>query len=137
MSTAVFFTEGLDTITKLLLGQAPAYTPKGRLFTNNHTPVAADVLATFTACVLTGYADATMTASGWTGSSSGGVATYSFPSITFNFAAYGGGTTIYGFIAYDNAGGKALWGFLLDTAYVVPVGGGSLTVALTFQDHAC
>lgn len=137
MSTAVFLTEGLDIATKNLLGQAIAITPKLRLFTNNVQPTAADTLATYIQCILGGYADAVITPANWVGSSAGGVATYTYPNITFTFNAYAGGVTIYGGVYYDNTSGKGLFSFLLDTAYAVPAGGGTLTVAMTFQDHKC
>lgn len=137
MATATFLTEGLDIATKNLLGQAIAITPKLRLFTNNQQPGAADTLATYTQCVLAGYADAAITPANWMGSSAGGVATYAYPNLAFTFNAYAGGTTIYGGVYYDATSGKALFAFQLDTAYAVPAGGGTLNVAMTFQDHKC
>lgn len=137
MATATFLTEGLDIITKNVLGQGISTIPKLRLFTNNHTPVATDTLATFTQCTLAGYADVGVAPLTWTGSSAGGVATYTYPTITFTFSAYAGGTTIYGAVLYDSTSGKALFAFLLDTPYAVPAGGGTLSVALTWTDHQC
>ena len=137
MSTAVFLTEGLDISTKNLLGQAIAITPKLRMFSNNVNPAASDTLGTYTANGLAGGADVAITPANWVGSSAGGVATYTYPNITFTFAAYAGGTTIYGGVYFDNTSGKALFAFTLDTPYAVPAAGGTLTVAMTFSDHKC
>lgn len=137
MATATFLNEGMDQLTKQALGVTSAPAPKIRLFTNNHTPAVGDALAAFTQCTLPGYADATITPSSWTGSSTGGTSTYTYPNVTFTFTANSGGTTIYGVVVYDATAGKGTYAFLLDTAYAVPAAGGSLTVALTWQDHQC
>ena len=137
MATATFLTEGLSDLTRLILGAAPSYSPFLRLFTNNHTPVAADVLATFIPCALSGYSDSGVNPASWTGSATSGVATYTYPNVTFTFAPYGGGTTIYGGIVYNSSDNKGIYAWLLDTPYAVPAGGGTLTIAITFQDHQC
>lgn len=107
-----------------------------RLYTNNHTPVQTDTHSAFTICTLSGYADATLTGASWTGSLSSHVWTANYPAVTFNFSAYGGGTTIYGALLEDGSNNTYAAG-LLDTPYVVPAAGGSLVINPTWQTEQC
>ena len=137
MATATFLTEGLSELTAVLLGNTLGIAPKLRLFSNNPTITAASTLSSFTANGLTGGADASIIPSSWSVSSSGGVASATYPTVTFTFAAYAGGTTIYGGVVYNSNSSKGYYAWLLDTAFAVPAGGGTLTIALAFSDHQC
>ena len=88
-----------------------------------------------TALQATGYARQTVAGTAWTLSSpSGGVVTATGPAVTFTFTA-STSPTIVGAMVLDPTGTILLWDGILDTAFAVPVGGGSLTLnpVLTFK----
>src|ERR1051326_837872 len=105
-----------------------------KLYTNNHTPVVTDTSAAYTECSATGYAAVTLTGASWTGSTSGGVADYTYPTVVFTFTA-GLGQTIYGAYLVDQAGNVSAG--LLDTPFAVPPGGGSLDINLEEKQQQC
>lgn len=98
------------------------------LYVNNHPPVVTDTTLNYTKCTLAGYGAITLTGANWLGATVGGISDWTYPAITFNFAA--GGQTIYGVVIFDPTHTFPLMAGLLDTPFVVPVGGGSLTVNL-------
>ena len=107
-----------------------------RLYVNNHTPVQTDTHSAFTICTLSGYADATLTGSSWTGSLVSHQWQANYPTVTFTFSAYGGGTTIYGVLLEDGSNNTYLAG-LLDTPFAVPSAGGSLNVTPAYDTQQC
>jgi len=129
----LFVTEGLDDAVKVVLGKNSLPTLKLHLFTNNHTVVNGDTLATFTECTLSGYAAVTLTAANWTGSTTGGVATYTYPTVSWTFAAYAGGVTIYGYYLEDTVNGKLYAAETFASSYAVPAAGGGLNLALAIE----
>lgn len=120
---------GVDEIIRNWLNKLAPGNFTVHLYTNNHTPAVTDTVANYTETTLSGYAAATLAPASWTGSSSAGTATYNYIALTFNFTAYGGGTTIYGvYITFSD--GTLCCAGLLDTAFAVPQAGGSLTLNL-------
>lgn len=105
-----------------------------KLYVNNHTPVVTDTAAAYTECTATGYAAVTLTGASWTGSTTGGVADYTYPAVTFTFTA-GLGQTIFGAYLVDQAGNVEAG--LLDTAFAIPAGGGTVTINLEEKQQAC
>jgi hypothetical protein len=111
------------------------------LYTTNYTPVASDILSTYVAieCVLSGYGRATMAPSAFTGGVVSHQSQYVAPALTWNFSAYGGGTTIYGLFAmyHDVSPADYLIGAsLLATPYPVPSGGGSFAITPTWLEYS-
>lgn len=97
------------------------------LYTNNHTPVVGDTLAAYTLCTLSGYAPLTLTPGSWVVGASGGIGTALYPASTFDFDAYAGGTTIYGYVIV--ADGELAAAELYGVPFPVDAGGDALTVA--------
>lgn len=132
--SATWLNTGLDLFAKVSLGKTAFATLTTRLFTNNVTPAVTDTAGTYTECVLTGYAAVDHVPASWTGSASGGVATYTHTTLTFTFSAYAGGTTIYGYYL-SVPGPIGVLAELLSVPYAVPAGGGSLTIDVTYLDR--
>jgi hypothetical protein len=100
--------EGINSfLEQFLLNKAAPANLKLILYTNNHTPVATDVLANFTECTDTGYSAQSLTGGNWTmGTDGSGNSQASYPAITFTF---NGNVTIYGYVVTDNGKTKACW----------------------------
>jgi len=128
--SALWFNAGIDYLAQVFLNMTAQQNLTLRLFTNNHTPVVTDTFATFTECALSGYAAFTFTAGTWSGSTAGGVSSYSYPAHNFTFDPYAGGTTIYGYLV-TIPGVTAVLGDLLGTPYAVPAGGGIMQITPT------
>ena len=108
------------------------------LYSNDYVPVCDSTLANFTGNVLAGGGPQTLTPGAWVGSfvECQWSFTYSIP--TWNFAAYAGGATIYGYVIYDSTGaGTSLWSERFLTPFAVPAAGGSLTLQVTYTDKQC
>jgi hypothetical protein len=123
---ALFGNTGLQTFLQWLLNVNAPATCQLDLYVNNHTPTVTDTMSAYTICTLAGYSALTITPSMWAFNASGGVANGLFPVNTFTFSAYGGGTTIYGYVL--SQGGAFIAAELYGTPYSVPSGGGALTV---------
>lgn len=136
MATLTWLNGGVDHLLRLFLNKDSLHDVSIGLYTNNHTPAVSDGLGSYTLCTLTGYAAVDTTPSSWAGGPAAGVATYTYPAITFNFSAYAGGTTIYGVVLYDGSG-TAWAAALLDTPYAVPAGGGSLVITPALSTKQC
>ena len=96
-----------------------------RLFTNNVTPSPTNVLADFDQCTLSGYADQEFAADYTfpTPTTASGVA-LATPSPNFlTLAPYGGGTTIFGYVVFDQFTGKGIWAEALAVPISVPPAG--------------
>lgn len=124
--SATFSNDGLQVFLKNIMNVTGASTLLFDLYTNNFTPLVTSVLGDFTVCTLSGYAQLSMTPGSWAFSGVAGVGSALFPSSTFTFDPYGGGTTIYGYVI--SAGGIYLAAELYGSPYAVPAGGGALTV---------
>lgn len=77
-----------------------------RLFTNDLTPTADNVLADFTECTDGSYAAITLTGASWSVATAGSVTAALYAIQTFNFA---GSVNVYGYYVTDNAGTKVLF----------------------------
>lgn len=130
--------EALDNLTKQAIFKATVSgTNKLGLFISDLTLALTDTISTYTAveATVSGYAPASLTNSSWTGSTSSGVAAYTYPTITFTFTSNMAVQTLYGVFLYnDNGMVKTLWGAKkLVTPYLVPPGGGSLLYDLSWS----
>jgi hypothetical protein len=129
----VFANTGLDYAAQCALNKATPSNFIVHLYTNNHTPAVTDSAANYTECTLVSYASITLAPGTWTGGASGGVASYVYSALAYAFAAYAGGTTIFG--AYvTTVSGVFIGAELISPAYAVPSGGGNLNYTPTFQD---
>jgi hypothetical protein len=129
----LFSNQGVDFLARNVLNKTAPANFTVHLFTNNHTPAVTDTTANYTESVLTGYAAIALVAANWTGGASLGVATYVQIALAFAFAAYAGGTTIFG--AYvTEPGGSLIGAELFAPSYAVPSGGGTLNYTPTYQN---
>lgn len=96
-----------------------------RLFTNNVSPSPTNVLADFTQCALSGYSDQQFDPDYTfpTPTTSGGKAVATPAPVFLTLAPYAGGTTIYGYVVFDDFTGKAVWAEALSVPIVVPPAG--------------
>jgi hypothetical protein len=79
-----------------------------KLFSNNHTPAAADTAGSYTEVTGGGYAAITLTRAGW-GAASAGVSTYGTAQ-TFSFT---GTVTVYGYYIVGATSGTLYWAELM------------------------
>jgi hypothetical protein len=105
---------------------------KLRLFSNDLTPDDDSVIASFTECSGNGYATITLTGSisapTWSVATALGVTTASYAAQVFTMT---GALTAYGYYVTDNAGTGLLWAERFTGApFVIPAGGGTITVTL-------
>jgi hypothetical protein len=138
---AFFFlsNEALDNITlNTTQKTVMSGTLKLGLFVSNLTLALSDVMATFTAveATVSGYSPISLTTSSWSGSTSGGVSLYTYPTVTWTFTANTAVQTVYGVFFYsDNGMVKKLVGAKkLASSYLVPPGGGSLNFDLSWSN---
>ena len=132
--SALWTNAGIDEAAQLWLGNDVYDTLTLRLFVNNHTPTVTDTAGNYTECTLAGYAAVALTPGNWSGSTSAGLATYTYPALIFTFSAYAGGSTIYGYYLQD-ADGNVILADLLSPAFAVPAGGGSVAITPTYEDQ--
>jgi hypothetical protein len=120
-------------------GPAPADL-KMLLFTAPGSVANTDVVGTLTeltAGAATGYARQTITGASWVvGAPVAGVVTAVGPAVTFTFTA-STSPTVVGAAIVDNAGTVLLFDAILDTAFTIPPGGGSITITPTVQFKTC
>jgi hypothetical protein len=128
---AVKTNEGIDLLEKVKLGVIAPLTYQVKLYTNVVTPAVTSVDADFTGCVLTGGAAQNLTGPSWVVVTTSGTSVATYPVLTWTFAAYAGGTTIYGYEVRDTTSGKSLWGENFATPFAVPAAGGALALTLT------
>ncbi len=129
----LFANTGVDYIAQCALNKAVPSNFLVHLFTNNHTPLVTDNAGNYTECVLGTYAAITLAPGTWVGGAAAGVATYVYSALAYTFAAYAGGTTIYG--AYvTTVAGTFIGAELISPSYAVPSGGGTLNYTPTFAE---
>ena len=133
MANATFCNNGLDPLDTMLLNKTGQANWVLHLYTDTGSLAVTDTTGSRTECALSGYSSITLTGSSWTGSTTGGTASYSFPAQTFTFNSYGGGTTVYGY--YITITISATTYLVAEqafaTSYAVPSVGGSLVVNLS------
>lgn len=134
---ALWTNQGLYDSTRAYLagGTVPSYT--ALLFTTDTPPSVVSVPADFVDCALPGYARRPLAPGTWSLSVAGGLVTSTYPTLTWTFGANAGGTTIYGFMVLNVAGGgsRTGWGERFAAPYAVPAAGGTLTVDLSDYDR--
>jgi hypothetical protein len=128
----------IDRAAQYALGKAPTNPSlKIRLFVNNFTVDVNTVIGNLTPCTAPGYADIALPAASWAGSTTGGVASYSIPAVTFTLTGAGSpGQTVYGHCVFDNAIGL-LYGLTWGTPFAIPAGGAVIQLAPSWQDQNC
>lgn len=137
MSTLLLLNACVDREALLTLNGGPAAGDlECLLYVNNHTPALPDDNGDFTICSAGGYADVTLIGADWSGSTTAGVADYTYPAITFTFSDDGGGQTIYGVLIRDVVGDASMAG-LLGTPFEIPENGGTLVVNLEYVHQQC
>jgi len=126
---------GRNVVTQRLLGQSTAVSLTLKIFVSNTTPTVTDTPSTYTECSVTGYAAQALTASSWSGSTTGGVATYTYPAVTFTFSANVAAQTAYGYYVVETNSNTVLFAQQFSSNYPIPAAGGSVTVNLTWIDQ--
>jgi hypothetical protein len=135
-----------DTMTNLIINAMAQYlagkgvaTPSLALglFVNNWAFSASTILADLVECSAPGYARASLAAASWSGSTVGGVATYTYPNVTFTFTGSGGGQIIYGNFYYDSGNGDVVWGQTWASSYTIPAGGGAVILTPQIVTKQC
>jgi len=135
----VITNEGVDTLTKYLLGITPALEIGLHLFVNNANITVTSTTSSFVECVNPGYAPVLLDPSLWVGGATLGVASYSYPSIVFTFSPYSTSsfTTVYGYLFEDAISGHSLWGEVTTPSYSIPFGGGAMIISPDFASSLC
>lgn len=129
----------VDLIAQAVLGGTiTPPTLQAMLYTNSVTWSAATVASDLTECAAPGYARQSLSHSGWSGSTSSGVADYSHATVTFNLTGPGSpAETIEGYAIIDSTSGDVLWGGPLATPFVIPSGGGVVQLTPSWGDEEC
>ena len=130
---ALFQNNGLNPLNQVILNKATGAPWVLHLYTNVITPAVTDTTSSYTECAVSGYASVSLTGSSWTGSATAGTDTETYPSITFTFNSYAGGTTIYGYNVTQTISSTTyqLASQNFASNYPIPSGGGQLIVNLT------
>jgi len=104
---AVAFTNEAETIAlKNFLNVQAAEDIVIKLYSNNKTPAATDVVGDYTEVSGGGYASIALTAASWS-VSAGNPSQAQYPQITFSFTGAAG--SVYGYYAVGATSGKLLW----------------------------
>jgi len=96
-----------------------------KLFTNDKTPAAADVVGDYTEATDGNYAAATLTGGNWSISVVVNVGTAEYAQQAFSF---GGTATVYGYYVTDVAGTTLLWAERFSAAATFGSSGGTVNV---------
>lgn len=137
---AVLMDPLVDFAAQSILGQSPTVPNLYLgLFVNNITPTAGMAYSGVTECSAPGYARVSLTPANWTGSTSLGVANYSYPTITFAITGPGSpGQTVYGHYVFDPSTSELWWVQVWATAWVIPATvTANPTVTLNWTDDQC
>lgn len=128
----------IDQMAQLNIGGAPPTQDlKVGLYVNNVSPTSETVIGDLTKCTATGFAEVALSFGSWTGSTTSGVADYSYPAVTFTMTDSGGSQTIYGHYIYDATSGYLLRSQLWGTSFPIPSGGAVVTVTPAWSDEEC
>lgn len=115
-------------ILKRALNYSSADNCKLKLYINNYSPVEGSAVGNFTESTASGYSTKTLTGSSWSISTTSNVTTASYAAQTFTYTA---AETVYGYYVVNNAGTIVLWAEKFSSAFVIPSGGGSISVTPT------
>lgn len=129
----------IDRIARWILGlTGAAPTLQARLFRTPVVVTDVTVEADLTEVTAPGYAPVNLLPGLWTGSTSLGVALYSYPVIPIVFAGPGvPGQTVYGHWIRDSVTGQVQWAQTWVTPFVIPPAGGTVYLTPTWQDRQC
>ena len=133
---AVITTLGLVPLTASALGKTAIGTLSVHLFVNNITPDITFINITATEMTMSGYAAINLTPASWSITSTGGICTATYPSITFSMTT-STSQTIFGYWIKDSVSGLGIWADTISPSFTVPGSGGSFTLNLTLQDLNC
>jgi hypothetical protein len=113
-------------LLRYMLNHTAATDVEMRLYNNNHTPVEADVLGSYTQASAAGYTAVSLPGVNWTVSTSLGTTTGEHSETTFSFTT---SATIYGYYVTDDAATGLLWSERFTGApFNIPSGGGTIAV---------
>lgn len=134
--TLTLVNSGVTRETSLILNNGDSLGDlTAHLYVNNHTPSVTDSVGAYTECTAPGYASLDLVGANWSLVTSAGACTATYPSFTETFTA-GSGQTVYGVYLTDPTGALHSAG-LLTTPFVIPSGGGSITLDLTYTHEQC
>jgi hypothetical protein len=124
-------------IDRLLFGQTTYVPWFVDLFTNVLVPNCLTDLSAYDICDLPGYSTFALNGNSWSivGQPNECIAEYQYPQITYNFDAYAGGVTIFGYVVSD--GTNVLYSELFPAPYPIPPAGGELPLVLLFTAEQC
>jgi len=129
----------IDLVSRFVLGLTS--TPPSlevHLFVNQWNFASDTTIANLVECDAPGYAAVPLTPANWTGSTTGGVSTYTYPVLAFNFTGQGvPPQTVYGHWIGDSASGDVLWGLTWPAPYVIPAAGSTIYLAPTWANQSC
>jgi len=136
---ATFANEGLLVACQQLLSVAPGFYPYLVPVEDNLPFQATDVWTTHTQTTIPGGGQVSLAPANWTFSVGGGDCQATYPTVTFNFGAYAGGKTIYGWmVGLSNGTVERLYfGDQLATPFAVPSAGGSLQIVPVYHHKQC
>ena len=135
---AIFTSLGIDAITRYEIGLSALFELSTlRLFVNAIVPTTETLLAQLTeATGFPGYAPITLIDTLWTGSTTLGVATYSYPQQTFNLTSYSGAPEIiFGYYVTFDPGGIIVFLEASATPFTVPYLGGQILITPQWIDE--
>ena len=129
----------IDLVSRFVLGLTS--TPPSlevHLFVNQWNMANNTTIANLVECDAPGYAPVPLTPGNWMGSTTGGVSTYTYPTVSFNFTGPGVPPQIvYGHWIGDSASGDVLWGLTWPAPYVIPAAGSTIYLAPTWTNQSC
>lgn len=131
--------QGLKYFLDLAYGiNTYAFPPEIGLYVSSHTPAAGDTISTYNAieCTVPGYARITLSSGAWSVGVSGSIATYTYPTLTWNFTTNTSVQSIYGlFIHGAYSGGNIVVGAIqLPGPVLIPPTASSYSFNLTSSD---
>jgi hypothetical protein len=133
----VVYTQGVDNMTTLALGQHGPQQLEVHLYVNDHAPQPNDSQAQYTDCTWPGYDSYRPFPSDWVGSSNNGVSYYQTPQITFLFdPSTEPQQTIYGYYVFGFPT-VMYYGELFPVPYPIPPTGGNLSMILLWAMEQC
>lgn len=118
---------GEAALLRYIVGKEIPDNPVMKLFSNDHTPSDLSTISNFTESSTTGYAAFTLVGTNWwITCTEAGVTSALYSEHTFTFST---NATVYGYYITDTSG-RLLWCERFSTvAFVIPEGGGSITIA--------
>ena len=135
MAAQVFY-NGLQFMEQCAIG---VYTPVlyVGLYVNNVSLVNTNVYGDFVFNSLSGGAPIALTPGTWINASSSPYSEFTYSGLSWLFAPYVGGVTVYGYVVYDYTHSVALWADVFGSGYTVPPAGGGIVLALDKKRQYC